>query len=299
MNTASIRYFISVVECLNFSEAAEKNFISQSSLSKAIISMEKELQVTLFDRSRHPIIITPAGKVFYERIKQIEPLYMQTLQELSNYSENKTIRCYAAPKSYAFRNAINVFSIKNPDIKIVSEFSADFGSVVDAVMNKGFDLAITHRPLCVPNQLKVTPLYDDELYVIVSTENRLSKYSSIPLSELEGQTFIESPYSRTILLALSETFHFQPHMILPKEGETITREEGVHKVSFNQGISIYCRRDISVFKPNKFVVLKLEEVPSFPVVILDKREKNYTEGQRCFIQYLKENLETFVGKMEN
>jgi hypothetical protein len=165
-------------------------------------------------------------------------------------------------------------------------------------MNQGYDFAIAHRPLRVPPQLKVTYLYDDELYVLVSKENRLSRYTSIPLSELEGQTFIESPFSRSIVLALSDTYHFHPRVILPREGETITREEVLHKVSFNQGISIYCGRDISIYRQDNFVALKLEEVPSFPVVILDKNEKGYTDWHRCFLQYLKENLENFVGKTE-
>ncbi len=297
MNITSIRYFISVVECLNFSEAAEKNYISQSSLSKAIISMEQELQVTLFDRSRHPILLTSAGSFLYERFKQIEPLYVQTLKDLADYRENKTIHCFAVPNSYAIRNAFHIFGIKNPDIKLISEFSSDYESAVDAVMSQDFDLAITHLPLCVPHELKVTHLYDDELYVLVSTENPLSKHSSIPISELDGQTFIESPFSRSILLTLSKAYHFKPHKILPKKDDTITREEVLHKVSFNQGISVYCGRDISVFKPNNYVALKLEEVPPFPVVILDMKEKNYTKQQDCFIRYLKDNLESFVGEL--
>ncbi len=295
MNTTSIRYFISVVECLNFSEAAELNFISQSSLSKAIISMEQELQVTLFDRSRHPILLTPAGSFLYERLKQIEPLYKQTLKDLADYRENKTIHCYIVPNSYAIRNALNILEVKHPDIKVVSEFSSDYGRAVDAVMNQDYDLAITHLPLCVPHQLKVTHLYNDELYVLVSTENRLSKYSGIPISELDGQTFIESPFSRSILSALSETYHFKPLNIFPRRCETITREEVLHKVSYNQGISIYCGRDISVFKPNNYAVLKLEGIPSFPVVILDKKDTIYTKQQNFFIEYLKDNLESFVG----
>lgn len=299
MNITSIKYFISVVECLNFSEAADKNFISQSSLSKAIINMEKELEITFFDRSCHPIKVTPAGRFFYERMKQIEPIYLRTLQELANYSENKMIRCYVTPNSYAIRNALNVFREKNPDIKLVTEFSSNYGSVVDAVMHEGYDFAIAHRPLRVPSQLRVTNLFDDELYVLVSKENPLSRYSSIPLSDLDGQTFIESPFSRSIVLALSETYDFHPRVIMPKEGETITREEVLHKVSFNQGISIYCGRDISIYKQDNFVALRLEEVPSFPVVILDKNEKGYSDWQKCFIQYLKDDLENFVGKIEN
>ena len=52
MTFDQIRYFIAVMESNTFFEAAEKLHITQSTLSKQIMKLEKELDVILLDRSR-------------------------------------------------------------------------------------------------------------------------------------------------------------------------------------------------------------------------------------------------------
>ena len=52
MTFDQIRYFIAVMESNTFFEAAEKLHITQSTLSKQIMKLEKELDVRLLDRSR-------------------------------------------------------------------------------------------------------------------------------------------------------------------------------------------------------------------------------------------------------
>lgn len=46
MTRNQLEYFTKVAEQLSYSRAAEELFISQSALSKAILSLEKELQVS-------------------------------------------------------------------------------------------------------------------------------------------------------------------------------------------------------------------------------------------------------------
>lgn len=50
----------------NFLDAAELLHISQSSLSKQIIKLEKELDILLLDRSGRSALLTEAGHLFYE-----------------------------------------------------------------------------------------------------------------------------------------------------------------------------------------------------------------------------------------
>ncbi|MGN1132017.1 MAG: LysR family transcriptional regulator, partial [Ruminococcus sp.] len=48
MDINIIKYFVSVAQTLNFSEAARQNFVSQSTVSRGIIEMEKEFGANLF-----------------------------------------------------------------------------------------------------------------------------------------------------------------------------------------------------------------------------------------------------------
>src|SRR5699024_11461173 len=66
-----MKYFISVVECNSFTEAAEQCYISQSAISQQIRSLEKELGVELIHRENRRFTLTPAGEYFYEQSKGI------------------------------------------------------------------------------------------------------------------------------------------------------------------------------------------------------------------------------------
>lgn len=64
-----IKYFVSIIDCNSFTEAAEQCFISQSAISQQISALESELGVKLINRDGRKFTITAAGEYFYKRGK--------------------------------------------------------------------------------------------------------------------------------------------------------------------------------------------------------------------------------------
>ena len=71
MTMAQTQHFLDIVNWGGFSAAASETFISQSSLSKQIKSLESELNVQLFDRTNNKIALTPDGTAFLEYARKL------------------------------------------------------------------------------------------------------------------------------------------------------------------------------------------------------------------------------------
>ena len=87
MNFNHLRYVITTAEEHNMTAAAKRLFISQPSLSQSIQKLEEELGTLLFDRSKTPLQLTPAGEIFVNWARQTIRMQQQTelrIQDLSD-----------------------------------------------------------------------------------------------------------------------------------------------------------------------------------------------------------------------
>ena len=71
MNTFQLSCFLAVAEYLNFAKAAQELHVTSPAVSQQIQSLEKELSVTLFQRTTRSVKLTEEGKAFLRDAKQI------------------------------------------------------------------------------------------------------------------------------------------------------------------------------------------------------------------------------------
>ena len=84
METRVLKYFLEVAKRNNITQAAEHLHITQPTLSRQIIELEKELGVQLFDREKRQMRLNKAGALFQQRAATILTLLDQTESELVN-----------------------------------------------------------------------------------------------------------------------------------------------------------------------------------------------------------------------
>ena len=73
MTFTQLEYILAVDTWRHFSLAAENCFITQPTLSMMIRSLEDELGIRIFDRSRQPVVPTAGGEVVIAQAKIIVP----------------------------------------------------------------------------------------------------------------------------------------------------------------------------------------------------------------------------------
>ena len=71
MTITQLKYVLAVAEHRNFTTASEKCFVTQPTLSMQIQKLEEELEVTIFNRKKKPIELTPVGAKIIEQAKVI------------------------------------------------------------------------------------------------------------------------------------------------------------------------------------------------------------------------------------
>lgn len=85
MELRQLRYFLSVADTRSFVSAAGKLFISRQAISKAISQLESELNVELFMRDSNGAFLTPAGIMFYERVRNLVIELDNLSADMKNY----------------------------------------------------------------------------------------------------------------------------------------------------------------------------------------------------------------------
>ena len=192
MEIRQIQYFISIVETGSFSAAADEHYISQSSLSKVIIALEKELGVSIFDRSKRKIFLTEAGEAFLGHARKLNTTYKAMVVELDGYKANVdsfSIAAIPVLTQYGITTSIAQFKDLNPSIRFSLE-EIDGLNILPALDERRFDLAFTRHNYLNHDQYASLEIYRDKMLVMVSKNNQYAKRSSISLKELSKDNFI-------------------------------------------------------------------------------------------------------------
>lgn len=168
-----MEYIVAVDKYRHFGRAAESCGITQSTLSSLIHKLETELDVTIFDRSTHPIRATELGEEIINRAKVL--LYNASqIEELVSSLKGKsigkvkmgiasTIAPYILPKMF------KLLSEKHPDIDLYVE-EANISTIIQKIERAELDLALLATPLNNAELLEI-PVYTERFVAYVSPHN--------------------------------------------------------------------------------------------------------------------------------
>lgn len=190
MDFKQIEAFISVAKLKSFSKAANHIFLSQPTISSHVSSLERELNIQLFDRTSKEVNLTPAGASFFNYAIDIINTRNHAINSIANFNKKISgklnLSCSTTPCNTIVPELLKKFLDKYPDVTFnVKERSS--GDIIKNILDLKSEIGIIGTSVDNP-KVKCFEILEDDLIVISHPSLGLSH--EITVQELFKHKFI-------------------------------------------------------------------------------------------------------------
>jgi DNA-binding transcriptional LysR family regulator len=198
MELRHLATFVAVAEEGSFTRAAGRLHVVQSAVSAGVRALERELGVTLFDRTTHRVELSEAGRALLPEARRTlaaAAAARDAVDELRGGLRG-TVRLgmMLAPRQAGISVPRLLAALRDsyPGIEVTLEIGA---STVNAehVRRGRLDLAFVGLAPGAVADLELTPLLTEEMQLVVPVDHPLAGRSSVALAELSGEPFADGP----------------------------------------------------------------------------------------------------------
>lgn len=291
MDISQIQYVLAVAATGSFSAAADELYISQSSLSKQIMALEKELGVTLFDRSKRQIALTPAGAVFLEHARTIDAAQRALLADLGRFKAAPTLRIIAIPviAQYGITTCVARFRSLHPEIDLTLD-EREASAILPALANQQYDLAFMRNNYLDPAAYVTHPVAHDRMVAVVARTHRLAGRASLALAELANENHImfdRGTVVHELAVDACRAAGFEPRIFYA----SLRVESVLGLVASNAGVALMMAQLVAYHRHPEVVAIPLNEAIESDIVLAAVQGRKLPHTARLFME--------FVGKTSN
>ena len=297
VNFAQLEYFLAVARSKNFSRAAEDSYVSQSSLSKQIKALEKELGVELFVRSSAGVSLTPAGEMFLAFASKTHRDYECVLLSLGRYSAGAhlRVRLGALPLmgAYHLDSALATFQIDNMSTQI-DLFEREQANLLRRLEMDQVDVAIIRTDNLSRDEYDWVTLVRDEIVIVCSKHHPLARAHRIPVGELKDERFVMLDPQSDIYTVFCEECRkegFFPNVIFMH-----TRHRPLlSAVKRGIGITALARGLTHTKDESALTCIPLEDPLYMEVGLVYRKDRTLTPWAKKLVDYFASAYETPAG----
>lgn len=290
MTFEQIKSFLAIVKYNHFTLASQELYISQSSISKHIKSLEKELGVELFNRQHRSIRLTDAGEEFYKFAQKSMADYKNILSDMKKYSceesSSISIGVIDTMVEYGIASLISDFQKQYPNIQVdliersnckITEY------LYDSVINLGFiNSHYEHK-----NLLNLQKILNDDLVLVTSVKHNFAKRQSIDIFDTAKEKYIcvnGDNYLHNVFLSTWGNLNYFPN-ILYIDSQTKTL---LALVSENIGITLLPYNVASSYQKdfdNSIHICNLQSPFSANIFIAQLKNKKLSKNETLFKEF--------------
>ncbi|MFN7651885.1 MAG: LysR family transcriptional regulator [Cyclobacteriaceae bacterium] len=219
MELRHLRYFKLLAEELHFRKASDKLHIAQPALSRQVKELEKELGVTLFERNRRKVVLSPMGKHLYNKTIAIFKLVEETKKELKELETMEVGKLRVGYVASALHSALPKFLTnlkKNKPRLQVSICEMSTSDQIESLRNGLIEVGFVRGPVN-SKELIQTIVYKEDFALFLPANHPFVKKRLTDLRILREEPFVFFPrhynpgyFDKTI--SLCERAGFSPNI---------------------------------------------------------------------------------------
>lgn len=283
-----LKVFESVARLLSYTRAAEELFLSQPAVSMQIKQLEDNIGLPLFERMGKTIYLTEAGREMFRYSRTIAEQLAEAetvIEELKGIKRGRLMISVASTANYFSTRLLATFNQRIEGVTVNLNVTNRENLLLQLNANET-DLAIMGKP---PEglDLEAEPFMDNPLVVIAAPDHPFAKRRRIPLTDLQGETFVVREAVSGTRIAMERFFNEEGIQL--NTGMVMTSNEAIQQaVQAGLGLGIVSLHTLELeLKTNNLVVLDVE---SFPIMrqwyIVHRKGKRLSPVAQSFKDFI-------------
>lgn len=255
---------LKVYETGNYTRAAEKLSLTQPAVSQHIKQLERELNVTIFDRTGSKIRPTPEGKLVIQYAERVVSLYETLQQALVDHRhtiDRLRVGITHTSESNIVSEVLAKYTEQNDNMKITIQTDT-ISNLYEMLRTYKIDIAVVEGAVSDPSMRSIM-LDTDSLMLAVGNEHPLARKESVSVEELMSERMIlRLPSSGTRNLFAA---HLESRGISIDEFNVVLEVDNIATIKDlvrrNYGVSILARSAcMDELRKGKITVLPVENL---------------------------------------
>ena len=214
MDLTHLEYFCTVATTKNISEAARRHYISQPTMSKYMMNLEKEMHTPLFIRTGNQIMLSEEGEKFYTYARQITANYKDAVSFLHEESRQLTLKLQVNTTRHILVNYLYEYLPSHPNVNLLIDFNSKEEALLDSSESSMYHYVIGTKNM---HQYlnKSSALFSERQMLAVYKGHPLAERQTVSVNDLRDYLFITQARNRNYgknLLNLCERNGFLPRL---------------------------------------------------------------------------------------
>lgn len=290
MELTHLEYFRTIAKYESITIASEKLYLTQSSLSKTLARLEKELGCTLFNRTKGRIFLNDNGRIFLDAVNRMFDDLDGGIRTLKARLDSRAGTVSVSVNGFGeFVSQLEQFCMEYPDIHI-NHSSLEQQHIRDALLEDKVDFCISSLPV-EDDLIAVQEFFSQPVLFVCGKTHPLASRTEIRLSDIANEPFVINKITggKTILDEIDNEYRIRLETVM----ECVSDELCLVLTERNYGVTLMPSGILLNYFMHgyreKLKAFVIQDCPvRMPVYFIMRRDKNLSLPAQTLFDFLME-----------